>query len=109
MPPAVSALLAFVASLFRSKTSLRLENLAPRHQFAVYRQKTIARPRLYLTDRLIWVWLSRLSGYVIYVGLNGRTHVFIPDGRHHTGFRTTRRNRQQRVQSGRWIRVQLQE
>jgi hypothetical protein len=49
------------------------------------------------------------SGYVIYVGVNGRTHVFTPDGRHHTSFRTTRRNRQQRVQSGRWIRVQPQE
>jgi hypothetical protein len=49
------------------------------------------------------------SGYVIYVGAHGRTHVFTPDGRHHTGFRTTRRNRHQRVQSGRWIRVQPQE
>jgi hypothetical protein len=49
------------------------------------------------------------SGYMIYVGANGRTHVFTPDGRHHTSFRTTRRNRQQRVQSGRWIRVQPQE
>jgi hypothetical protein len=46
------------------------------------------------------------SGYVIYVGLNGRTHVFTPDGRHHTSFRTTRRNRQQRIQSGRWMRIQ---
>jgi hypothetical protein len=43
------------------------------------------------------------SDYVIYVGAHGRTHVFTPDGRHHTSFRTTRRNRQQRVQSGRWI------
>ena len=49
------------------------------------------------------------SGYVIYVGVNGRTHVFTPDGKHHTSFRTTRRNRQQRIQSGRWIRVQPQE
>jgi hypothetical protein len=46
---------------------------------------------------------------MIYVGINGRTHVFTPDGRHHTSFRTTRRNRQQRVQSGRWIPVQPQE
>jgi putative transposase len=63
MPPVVSALLAFVASLFRSQTSLRLENLALRHQLAVYRQ-TILRPRLYPTDRLVWVWLSRFwSGW----------------------------------------------
>ena len=45
------------------------------------------------------------SGYVIYVGTNGRTHVFTADGRHHTSFRTTRRNRQQRVLSGRWSHV----
>jgi len=57
MPPVVSALLAFVASLFRSQTSLRLENLALRHQLAVY-QQTIPRPRLSPTDRLVWVWLS---------------------------------------------------
>lgn len=63
MPPVVSALLAFVASLFRSQTSLRLENLALRHQLTVY-QQTIPRPRLYPTDRLVWVWLSRLwSGW----------------------------------------------
>ena len=48
------------------------------------------------------------SGYTIYVGMNGLTHIFTPDGRHHTSFRTTRRNRQQRVQSGRWIQVQAQ-
>ena len=48
------------------------------------------------------------SGYTIYVGINGRTHIFTPDGRHHTSFRTTRRNRQQRVQAGRWMRVQEQ-
>jgi hypothetical protein len=41
------------------------------------------------------------SGYTIYVGMNGRTHIFTPDSRHHTSFRTTRRNRQQRVQAGR--------
>jgi hypothetical protein len=48
------------------------------------------------------------SGYTIYVGANGRTHIFTPDGRHHTSFRTTRRNRQQRVQAGRWIRRALE-
>ena len=41
------------------------------------------------------------SGYSIYIGTNGRTHVFTADDRHHTSFRTTRRNRQQRVLSGR--------
>jgi hypothetical protein len=59
MPPVISALLAFVASLFRSQTALRLENLALRHQLAVH-QQTVPRPRLCPTDRLFWVWLSRL-------------------------------------------------
>jgi putative transposase len=59
MPPVVSALLAFVAALFQSHASLCLEHLALRHQLAVYRQ-TIHRPRLRPTDRLFWVWLSRL-------------------------------------------------
>jgi hypothetical protein len=45
MPPVVSALLAFVAALC-------LENLALRHQLAVY-QQTIARPRLRSTDRVL--------------------------------------------------------
>jgi hypothetical protein len=31
LPPVVSALLAYVATLFRSSASLRLENLALRH------------------------------------------------------------------------------
>jgi hypothetical protein len=48
------------------------------------------------------------SGYMIYVGMNGRTHIFTADGRHHTSCRTTRRHRQQRVQAGCWLRVQEQ-
>src|SRR5262245_5237468 len=59
MPPVVSALLAFVASLLRSQAALRLEHLALRHQLAVDTQ-TVHRPRLRPTDRLFWVWLSRL-------------------------------------------------
>jgi transposase InsO family protein len=59
MPPVLSALLAFIASLFRSTASLRLENLALRHQVAVYKQ-SVHRPRLRPIDRLFWAWLSRL-------------------------------------------------
>ena len=63
MQPVMSALLAFVVSLFRSRASLCLENLALRHQVAIYKQ-TIPRPRLHPTDRLFWAWLSRLwSGW----------------------------------------------
>jgi putative transposase len=63
MPPVMSALLAFVVALCRSRASLYLENLALRHQVASYKQ-TIPRPRLHPTDRLFWVGLSRLwSGW----------------------------------------------
>jgi putative transposase len=37
---------------------LALENLALRHQLAVYR-RTIRRPKLRATDRLLWLALSR--------------------------------------------------
>ena len=47
----------------RSRASLCLENLALRHQVAIYKQ-TIPRPRLHPTDRPFWAWLSRLwSGW----------------------------------------------
>jgi transposase InsO family protein len=63
MLPVISTLLAFVAGLFRSRAFLCLENLALRHQLAVYKQ-TVHRPRLRPTDRLFWAWLSRLwSGW----------------------------------------------
>ena len=58
MLPVISALLACVAGLFRSRASLHLEHLALRHQLAVY-QHTMQRPRLRPTDRLFWAWLSR--------------------------------------------------
>src|SRR5215510_3459243 len=59
MPPIISALIAFLVSLFRSSASLRLEHLAIRHQLAVYKQM-ISRPRLRPPDRLLWPWLARL-------------------------------------------------
>jgi putative transposase len=59
MLPVISALLACIAGFFRSRAALHLEHLALRHQLAVY-QHTMHRPRLRPTDRLFWVWLSRL-------------------------------------------------
>ena len=59
MPPVLRALLAFVIALFRSRHSMQLEILALRHQLAVYKQ-SVHRPRLRPTDRLFWMWLSRL-------------------------------------------------
>ena len=43
MLPVISALLAFVAGLFRSRASLCLEHLALRHQLAVYQQTVVSR------------------------------------------------------------------
>ena len=59
MLPVISALLAFVAGLFRSRASLGLEHLALQHQLAVYKQ-TVYRPRLRATDRVLSAWLSQL-------------------------------------------------
>jgi hypothetical protein len=59
MLPVVSALLAFVTGLFRSRASLCLEHLALRHQLEVYKH-TVSRPRLRWPDRVFWGWLSRL-------------------------------------------------
>ena len=63
MLPIISALLACVAGLFRSRASLCLEHVALRHQLAVY-QRSVPQPRLRSTDRVLWAWLSRLwSGW----------------------------------------------
>ena len=45
------------------------------------------------------------SGYYVFVGGRGRTHVFTVDGLHHTSFRTTHKNRFERLSSGKWERV----
>jgi putative transposase len=63
MPPIVSSLLASTTTWFRSRLSMQMELIALRHQIAVYKQ-SISRPKLRPTDRLLWVWLSRLwSGW----------------------------------------------
>jgi len=59
MFPIISALLAFVAGLCRSRASLCLENFALRHQLGIYK-RTVDRPRLRSTDRVLWAWLARL-------------------------------------------------
>src|SRR5262249_45156927 len=56
----IHALLAFVsilASAFRHRQGLALENLALRQQLAVYHRRH-PQPQLRLRDRLFWVWLS---------------------------------------------------
>jgi putative transposase len=59
MPPFVSALIALLGSLLRSRRSLTFQVLALQHQVAVYKQ-TVHRPRLRPSDRVFWAWLSRL-------------------------------------------------
>jgi putative transposase len=58
MPPVVYAILSALGALFRSRLSLRVENIALRHQLAIY-QRTIKRPRVRPEDRILWSWLSR--------------------------------------------------
>ena len=58
MPPIVRALLAFVASFFRSRVSLQLEIVALRHQLTLY-SRSIRRPHVRPSDRILWAWLSR--------------------------------------------------
>jgi putative transposase len=55
----VSILLASLSVWFRSRLSVQMELLALRHQVVVYKQ-SVSRPKLRPTDRLLWVWLSRL-------------------------------------------------
>jgi hypothetical protein len=50
------------------------------------------------------VYLDTETGHTAYVGNNGRTHIFTPDGRHHTSFRTTDNGRRERVLNGKWVR-----
>jgi len=47
-----------IRALFRNRSSLALENLALRHQLAVFRQ-SVKRPKLCRRDRLFWVVLRR--------------------------------------------------
>jgi hypothetical protein len=63
MPPLVSALLAFVVSLFQSRQTMHLRMLALQHQLAVYKQMG-PRPCFCPAHRLFWAWLSRFwSGW----------------------------------------------
>jgi hypothetical protein len=58
MPPVVYAFLSMLGVLFRSQLHLRAENVALRHQLAIY-QRTVKRPIIRPEDRILWSWLSR--------------------------------------------------
>jgi hypothetical protein len=49
----------FLRLIFRSKQGIVLENLALRQQLAV-QQRSIKRPKIKNTDRIFWIWLSRI-------------------------------------------------
>src|SRR2546428_233014 len=58
-PDVFSAFLASLALSFRSRTALHLEILALRHQLAVL-HRSVKRPKLTTSDRLLWAWLCGL-------------------------------------------------
>ncbi len=55
------------------------------------------------------IYLDLESGNYIFIGPRGRSHVFTSDGQHHTSFRTTRGNRQNRLSNGKWERIERDE
>jgi hypothetical protein len=61
-----SALVSLLSFRVRSRISLELELVALRHQVAVLRRQRKGRLRLFLTDRLLWVWLYRAWPQVLH-------------------------------------------
>src|SRR5262249_31602674 len=53
---ALHLLTVAMATTFKSRTALQVENIALRHQLAVLR-RSVKRPRLSSADRLLWAWL----------------------------------------------------
>lgn len=50
------------------------------------------------------MYIDNETSYLIYVGSNGRTHIFTDDDKYHTSFITTRRHRILRASTGKWTR-----
>ena len=63
MNPTLVALFALVVSSFRSRAALQAEVLALRHQLAVLQANAPRRLRLQRSDRMLWILLSRWSGW----------------------------------------------
>ncbi len=61
----LSALGSLLSFRVRSRASLELELVALRHQLTVLRRQRPGRPRLFSTDRLLWVWLYRICPQVL--------------------------------------------
>src|SRR6266851_525427 len=58
MSAVVFGILSTLGTLFRTQLSLRVENVALRHQLAIY-QRTVERPSIQPGDHILWSWLSR--------------------------------------------------
>jgi putative transposase len=58
----LSALVSTLCSMFRSRAALELEHIALRHQIGVLKRSARKRPKLTATDRLFWVFLTRVWG-----------------------------------------------
>src|ERR1700730_12034760 len=56
----LSALGSLLSFPVRLCSSLELELVALRHQVTVLRRQRPGQPRLFSTDRLLWVWLYRI-------------------------------------------------
>src|ERR1700704_111099 len=61
----LSALGSLLSFRVRSRASLELELVALRHQVTVLRRQRPGQPRLFATDRLLWVWLYRIWPQVL--------------------------------------------
>ena len=51
------------------------------------------------------IYLDIETNYYVFIGERGRTHVFTSENLHHTSFRTTKQNRFERENSGKWERI----
>jgi hypothetical protein len=60
MSTILSAFVSLLSFRFRSRAGLELDLVALRHQVAVLRRHRKGRLRLFVTDRLLWVWLYRI-------------------------------------------------
>ena len=74
MTPFFIALLALVASTFRTRAAQQAEIVALRHQIAVLQQSAPRRLRLRPSDRLLWIVLSRF-----WPGWRRWLHILKPD------------------------------
>src|SRR6202162_5003045 len=61
----LSALGSLLSFRVRSRASLELELVALRHQVIVLRRQRPGQPRLFSTDRVLWVWLYRIWPQVL--------------------------------------------